>query len=125
MRTKTYVEDISPRIYDIMKSAFLQIPKRLTRPIRDMSGEGAVYDRLSACLLRVYNQLDLHPGDISQLNMDDIVAYIRPDTDLHSTWEDVPGDIKETFERLGITSRKNPWQGWAYVLRWSPNIKEN
>ncbi len=110
MRTKTYVEDISRGIYDIKNEVRFRYKsqKGLTPAIiRDISkekGEPGWMTDFRLASLEVYNQLDLPPWgpDISQLNMDDIVAYIRPDTDLHSTWEDVPGDIKETFERLGI-----------------------
>lgn len=40
---------------------------------------------------------------IEGLDMDNIVTYVRPDTErMHTRWEDVPEDIKDTFERLGI-----------------------
>ena len=34
--------------------------------------------------------------------MDNIVTYVRPNTKMQGKWEDVPDDIKDTFERLGI-----------------------
>lgn len=34
--------------------------------------------------------------------MDDIVTYVRPNTKMKAKWCDVPDDIKNTFERLGI-----------------------
>jgi Fe-S cluster assembly protein SufB len=34
--------------------------------------------------------------------MDNIVTYVRPNTKMHAEWDEVPKDIKETFERLGI-----------------------
>lgn len=40
--------------------------------------------------------------DISHLNLDSIIYYIDPDTAPARTWEDVPDDIKKTFEKLGI-----------------------
>ena len=40
---------------------------------------------------------------IDGLDMDNIVTYVRPNTErMHTRWEDVPEDIKNTFERLGI-----------------------
>ena len=39
---------------------------------------------------------------IEGLNMDDIVTYVRHKEDMKTTWDDVPEDIKTTFERLGI-----------------------
>ena len=55
--------------------------------------------------LKIYNRMEMPDWgpDISGLNMDNIVTYIRPNTDrMHAKWEEVPDDIKNTFERLGI-----------------------
>ncbi len=54
--------------------------------------------------LQIYNQMlipDWGPS-IEGLNMDDIVTYVRPNTKMKAKWSDVPDDIKNTFERLGI-----------------------
>jgi Fe-S cluster assembly scaffold protein SufB len=40
--------------------------------------------------------------DLSQLNFDEIVYYIRPTDRKGRSWDEVPEDIKRTFERLGI-----------------------
>lgn len=40
--------------------------------------------------------------DLSKLDLDKIVYFVRPDTQESKTWEDVPEDIKKTFDRLGI-----------------------
>lgn len=40
--------------------------------------------------------------DLSELNMDDITAYVKPKTDKKSNWEALPEEIKATFDRLGI-----------------------
>ncbi len=34
--------------------------------------------------------------------MDHIATYVRPNTEMQDKWSDVPQDIKDTFERLGI-----------------------
>ena len=39
---------------------------------------------------------------IEGLDMDNIVTYVKPNTDQKHDWESVPDDIKSTFERLGI-----------------------
>jgi len=43
-------------------------------------------------------------GDLSQLDavLDDLYYYIKPADRMQYSWEDVPPEIKETFERLGI-----------------------
>jgi Fe-S cluster assembly protein SufB len=41
-------------------------------------------------------------GDLSGLNFDDIYYYIRPMENQGRSWDDVPSDIKNTFDKLGI-----------------------
>ena len=54
--------------------------------------------------LAVYNSLSLPTWgpDLSELNMDEIVTYVQPDAKMAGSWQDVPEDIKDTFDRLGI-----------------------
>lgn len=40
--------------------------------------------------------------DLTQLNLDEIIYFVRPDTKESTSWEDVPEEIKKTFDRLGI-----------------------
>lgn len=41
-------------------------------------------------------------GDLSPLDFNEIYYYIRPMENQGRSWDDVPEDIKNTFERLGI-----------------------
>jgi Fe-S cluster assembly protein SufB len=41
-------------------------------------------------------------GDLSTLNFDDIYYYVKPSDRSERSWEDVPADVKKTFDRLGI-----------------------
>lgn len=40
--------------------------------------------------------------DLSKLNLNDITLYAEPDVREAKRWEDVPEDIRRTFDRLGI-----------------------
>lgn len=40
--------------------------------------------------------------DIKDLDIQKIVTYVKPKTELAAKWADVPQDIKDTFEKLGI-----------------------
>ncbi len=40
--------------------------------------------------------------DLSELNLDQIFYYVKPTEKSEKSWEDVPDDIKRTFDRLGI-----------------------
>ncbi|NUU60073.1 Fe-S cluster assembly protein SufB [Paenibacillus agri] len=41
-------------------------------------------------------------GDLSDLDFDDIRYYVKPSEKQGKTWEEVPSEIKETFDKLGI-----------------------
>ncbi len=41
-------------------------------------------------------------ADLSELDFDKIVYYVKPTENQGKTWEEVPEAIKDTFERLGI-----------------------
>src|SRR5918998_260670 len=62
-------------------------------------------------------------GDLSELNFDDIYYYIRPMENQGRSWDDVPDDIKNTFDKLGIPPADNKfaalnsavWSGGSFV----------
>ncbi|CAM4375424.1 Fe-S cluster assembly protein SufB [Saccharibacillus endophyticus] len=41
-------------------------------------------------------------GDLSELNFDEIQYYVKASEGQSKTWEEVPSEIKETFNKLGI-----------------------
>ncbi len=41
-------------------------------------------------------------ADLSEINFDDIRYYLRPTEDQVGSWQDVPPEVKETFEKIGI-----------------------
>ena len=110
MKKKTNIEDINRNIYDIRNEDDydFKMKKGLTEEIvREISKEKNEPDwmrdiRLES--LKVYNKLELPTWgpDLSELNMDEISTYVRPKSKLNSSWDDVPEDIKNTFEKLGI-----------------------
>ena len=109
-KKKTYVEDIERTLYDIKDAdhSVYKTQSGLTEEIiRDISKrkhdpQWMLDFRLNS--LEVYNSLALPTWgpDISELNMDDIVTYVQPDAKMTGNWQDVPTDIKNTFDRLGI-----------------------
>jgi len=54
--------------------------------------------------LELWNSLPLPEWGppLEDLDISKITLYAEPDADKSSSWEDVPDDIKRTFERLGI-----------------------
>ncbi|MBQ7463711.1 MAG: Fe-S cluster assembly protein SufB [Lachnospiraceae bacterium] len=109
-KERTQVDDIDRSIYDFRDSeeGFYKVKEGLTPAIVEQISkekhdpEWMREFRLKS--LEIYEKLkvpDWGP-DISGLNMDDIVTYVRPNTKMSAKWEEVPEDIKNTFERLGI-----------------------
>ncbi|HTD18662.1 MAG TPA: Fe-S cluster assembly protein SufB, partial [Ktedonobacteraceae bacterium] len=41
-------------------------------------------------------------ADLSSIDFDNIYYYIKPMQEQGKTWEEVPAEIKDTFDRLGI-----------------------
>ena len=66
--------------------------------------EWMLNSRLKA--LKVYESKPMPTwgGDLSELNrvLDEIYFYVRPQDRMEHSWDDVPEEIKDTFEKLGI-----------------------
>ncbi|TDM12558.1 Fe-S cluster assembly protein SufB [Macrococcus lamae] len=41
-------------------------------------------------------------GDLSELNFDEITYYVKPSEHTERSWDEVPEEIKQTFDKLGI-----------------------
>jgi Fe-S cluster assembly protein SufB len=54
--------------------------------------------------LKLFNQTPLPSWgpDLSKLDFSEIVYYVRPNAKESTTWDEVPEEIKNTFEKLGI-----------------------
>ena len=110
MREKSQVEDIDRSIYDIRdeeKDAY-RMEEGLTPQIVDKlskeKGDPVWMQQFRLQSLQIYNEMpipDWGPS-IEGLDMDHIATYVRPNTKMQGSWKDVPEDIKDTFERLGI-----------------------
>ena len=107
---KSKFDDINRNIYDIKNedNYDFKIKKGLTKEIVDeisrQKNEPEWMREFRLKAIDVYNKLELPTWgpDISELNMDDIATYVRPKTKLNTSWDDVPEDIKDTFDKLGI-----------------------
>ncbi|MBS4534854.1 Fe-S cluster assembly protein SufB [Clostridium sp. D2Q-14] len=109
-KKRTYIADIQRGIYD-QKNEFkykYKSEKGLTSKIvkeisREKNEPQWMLDfRLKS--LEIYNSKPVPTWgpDLSDLDIDNIVHYIRPDADISTDWDEVPEDIKKTFDSLGI-----------------------
>jgi Fe-S cluster assembly protein SufB len=60
--------------------------------------------RLKALEIYYSKPMPTWGGDLSRLNdtLDEIYYYLRPQDRMERSWDDVPQEIKDTFEKLGI-----------------------
>ena len=110
MKEKTQVEDIDRSIYDIKdtENDAYRMEDGLTPGIIEKlskeKGDPEWMREFRLKSLETYNEMPLPNWgpSIEGLDMDHIATYVRPKTDMKNDWKDVPQDIKDTFERLGI-----------------------
>lgn len=110
MKEKTYVEDIDRSMYDFRneeKDAY-RVDEGLTpsivAKISEEKHDPVWMQNFRLHSLQIYNEMkvpDWGPS-IEGLDMNNIVTYVRPNTHMSAKWSDVPEDIKDTFEKLGI-----------------------
>ena len=110
MREKTNVNDVDRSMYDFRNEEkdVYRVKEGLTpaivEKISSEKHDPVWMQNFRLESLQIYNEMkvpDWGPS-IEGLNMDDIVTYVRPNTKMSAKWSDVPEDIQDTFEKLGI-----------------------
>ncbi len=112
MEEKDQIVDINRQIYDIKdiekEEEFYRIKDGLTPEIvkqisEEKNDPGWMTDFRLKCL-DIYHQSQMPEwgASIDGLNMDNISTYVRHKGEMKDSWDEVPEDIKRTFERLGI-----------------------
>ncbi|MCD8074278.1 MAG: Fe-S cluster assembly protein SufB [Lachnospiraceae bacterium] len=110
MKEKTWVEDVNRSIYDIKneeKDVYrLQagLTPEIVAQISDEKHDPEWMREFRQRSLEIYNEIpvpDWGPS-IEGLNMDKIATYVRTNTNMKASWDDVPEEIKKTFDLLGI-----------------------
>ena len=107
---KQDVKEVDRSLYDFKddETGFYRMEEGLTADIVEQISEEKhdpkwMHDfRLKS--LQIYNELKVPNWGppIDGLNMDKITNYVRPNTSMKGDWNQVPDEIKNTFEKLGI-----------------------
>ena len=85
-----------------------QMPRGLRRDVVEqisaLKGEPAwmLEFRLKALEHYLQRPMPTWGPDLSHLNLDELIYYVRPSEASEKSWDDVPDTIKNTFEKLGI-----------------------
>ena len=110
MKEKSQVADIDRSIYDIrdeendayrMQSGLTpEIIEKLSKEKNDP----VWMQQFRLQSLQIYNETPVPDSgpSLEGLDIDNIDTYVRPYTTMQNNWENVPKDIKDTFDRLGI-----------------------
>ena len=104
-----YIDNDTRNIYDskVTNKSLeekLGITEEVIREIsKDKNEPDWVLDIRLKALKKFYELEDPNWGpDISYLNIDDIKTYVKPVNNEARTWDDVPDNIKDVFNKLGI-----------------------
>ena len=96
-------DDKGERLYQKLVATFGENKKVPIMELREKNDPDWMLElRLKS--LEIYNKTGIPEWGppIDELNMDDIITYVRPNTKMSAKWSEVPTDIKDTFEKLGI-----------------------
>lgn len=107
---KTYVNDIDRGIYDVKNKVRYRfkvksgLDESIVKEISAQKNEPEWMLNFRLKSLKIYNKLQLPEWgpDLSGLDIDNIITYIKPNTLMQNNWNKVPEDIKKTFDLLGI-----------------------
>lgn len=110
METTAQKIDVSRRLYDEADDSRVKYaaPKGLTRDLvveisrTKNEPEWMLEKRLRAFDLFCRTPMPAWGPPLDGLNLDEIVYFVRPDAAEARKWEDVPPEIRRTFDRLGI-----------------------
>jgi len=110
MREKTYVDDIDRSVYDIRDAEHdayrmeAGLTPAIVEKLSQEKNDPVWMQKFRLHSLQIYNETPLPDWgpSLAGLDMDHIATYVRPNAKMQNDWKNVPQDIKDTFERLGI-----------------------
>ncbi|MDO5302116.1 MAG: Fe-S cluster assembly protein SufB [Tissierellia bacterium] len=110
MRKRTEIQEMDRGIYDernpftYRKKTEQGLSEEIVREISREKNEPEWLLEMRLKALEIFNQKE-NPNwgpDLSAVDMSKVITYIHPDADMASDWQDVPEEIRNTFDKLGI-----------------------
>ena len=110
MREKTYIDDIDRSVYDIRDAEHdayrmeAGLTPAIVEKLSQEKNDPVWMQQFRLHSLQIYNETPLPDWgpSLAGLDIDHIATYVRPNAKMQNDWKNVPQDIKDTFERLGI-----------------------
>lgn len=107
---KPDIKEIDFSIYDVKDNVKYEyqtgkgFSKEVVLEISEQKNEPSWMRDFRLKALEIYQKMPMPTWgvDLSQLDIDSIIAYIRPSAKMQRSWDEVPEEIRRTFERLGI-----------------------
>ena len=80
------------------------LDRSIVEDISKMKGEPQWMTDYRVRALEIFEKKPLPTwgGDVGQIDFQDIYYYVKPTSEEVKSWEDVPADMKRTFDKLGI-----------------------
>jgi Fe-S cluster assembly protein SufB len=80
------------------------LDRTIVEEISKMKGEPQWMTDYRVKALEIFEKKPLPTwgGDVGQIDFQDIYYYVKPTSDEAKSWDDVPEDMKRTFDKLGI-----------------------
>ena len=109
-KRKTFIADVDRGIYDIKNEDRFSyksqsgLTPEIIREISKEKDEPEWMLEFRLKSLEIYNSKPVPTWgpDLSELDIDNIITYVRPDAKMAHDWDEVPDEIKKTFDLLGI-----------------------
>ena len=80
------------------------LDREIVAQISDMKGEPAWMREYRLKALEIFEKKPMPTwgGNVGEIDFQNIYYYVKPTAEETKSWEDVPADMKRTFDRLGI-----------------------
>jgi Fe-S cluster assembly protein SufB len=80
------------------------LSEKVVRDISELKGEP---EWMTEIRIKAFHRFDI----LEQIDFDSIIYFLRSSEKTEKNWDDVPKDIRNTFERLGIPEAEQKWLG--------------
>lgn len=101
--------DAETAVFRTRKGMSEDIVKEISK--QKQEPEWMLNKRLEALKIFLNKPTPTWGGDLSKIEYDQITYYLKPNEKTEHSWDDVPADIKKTFDKLGIPEAEKKFLG--------------
>ncbi|XLQ20439.1 MAG: Fe-S cluster assembly protein SufB [Candidatus Moraniibacteriota bacterium] len=89
------------------------INKNVVQSISDYKKEDSWMQKFRQTSYKIFNEKEMPkwgPG-LSKINFDNITYFLRATDKQVTSWDDLPDEIKETYDKIGVPEHEKKWLG--------------